>query len=233
MRQLALAVRLRDSAVFDTFHPGPNGEAVDYLRDVTVRDTPGAWLWGPRGVGKSHLLQAGCAAVSGAAYLPAAELAPRGPAALEGWEDRPLVCLDDLHRLAGERAWELALFALVNRLAERGGRWLAAATGSPSASGFCLPDLASRFAWGAAFRLEPLDDDGRIAALRLRACHRGLDLPPDTASYLLRRLPRDMRMLCEWLDRLDVASLAAQKRLTIPFVRAVMAGAAAGPEAQP
>jgi len=72
------------------------------------------------------------------------------------------------------------------------------------------------------FRLEPLDDEDRILALRLRAGHRGLELPDETARYLLRRLPRDMRALCEWLDRLDIASLAAQKRLTVPFVRGVL-----------
>ena len=231
MRQLVLPVRLRDSAVFDTFHPGPNGEAVDYLRHVTARGTPGAWLWGPAAVGKTHLLQAACAFVAGAAYLPANELAARGPAALEGWEDRPLVCLDDLHRLAGEPAWELALFSLVNRLGERGGKWLAAAAASPSASGIRLPDLVSRLSWGTAFRLEPLDEEERIGALRLRARHRGLELPPETARYLMRRLPRDMRALCNWLDRLDVASLAAQKRLTVPFVRDVITGTEEGPGA--
>jgi DnaA family protein len=231
MRQLVLAVRLPDSAVFDAFHPGPNGEAVEYLRHVTARGTPGAWLWGPAAVGKTHLLQAACGSVVGAAYLPADELAARGPAALEGWEDRPLVCLDDLQRLAGDPAWELALFSLVNGLGEHGGKWLAAAAASPSASGIRLPDLVSRLSWGTAFRLEPLDEEERIAALRLRARHRGLELPPETARYLMRRLPRDMRALCDWLDRLDVASLAAQKRLTVPFVRDVIAGAEEGPGA--
>ncbi|MDH5572845.1 MAG: DnaA regulatory inactivator Hda, partial [Gammaproteobacteria bacterium] len=39
------------------------------------------------------------------------------------------------------------------------------------------------------------------------------------AKYLLKHCPRDMKSLFEMLDRLDHASLAAQRKLTIPFVR--------------
>jgi DnaA family protein len=51
---------------------------------------------------------------------------------------------------------------------------------------------------------------------------RGFELPDETAQYLLRRLPRDMATLCRFLDELDEASLAAQRRLTVPFVKEVM-----------
>jgi hypothetical protein len=63
---------------------------------------------------------------------------------------------------------------------------------------------------------------GELAALRLRAAGRGLDLPEDTALYLLRRFPRDMHALGRLLDEMDVASLTAQRRLTVPFVRAIL-----------
>ncbi len=222
MRQLPLAVRLRDTALFSTFHPGPNAEVLAHLREIGATPAPVAWIWGPPASGKTHLLQATCAATPGAAYLPAGELAELGPGALQGWEGRPVVCLDDVDRFAGDDDWERALFVLFNGLAEAGGRLVVSARASPAATPFRLPDLASRLAWGAVFRLEPLDDEDRIRALRLRAGHRGLELPDETARYLLRRLPRDMRGLCEWLDRLDVASLAAQKRLTVPFVREVL-----------
>ena len=222
MRQLPLPVRLRDFAVFDTFEPGPNGAVVAVLMNPAAAG-PAAWLWGPEGSGKSHLLQAACAARADAAYLPAREMLPSGPAVLEGWEDRGLVCIDDIDLLLGERAWELALFALFNALWERQGCLVASAACAPAGAGFVLPDLGSRLAWGGVFRLEPLDDSARIAALRRRARHRGFDLPEDVGAYLLRRLPRDMRALCGWLDRLDTASLAAGRRLTLPFVREVIA----------
>jgi DnaA-homolog protein len=221
MRQLPLAVQLRDSAVFETFEPGPNGAVVAMLRAPSTTG-PAAWIWGPPGTGKSHLLQAACAARPGAAYLPLCELMEAGPAVLEGWEDRPLVCLDDIDGVAGDAGWELAAFALFNRLWERGRTLVVSAGTSPAATAFSLADLSSRLAWGGVFRLEPLSDEDRVAAMRRRARHRGLELPVEAAHYLLRRLPRDMRELCGWLDRLDTASLAAGKRLTLPFVKSVI-----------
>lgn len=221
MQQLPLAVRLRDFAVFDTFEPGPNGAAVSVL-SAPASAGPALWLWGPSGSGKTHLLQAACAASPSAAYLPVAELLPAGPAVLEGWDDRALVCIDDIDLLAGQRAWERAAFTLFNGLWDRGGCLVASATSGPATTPFLLPDLSSRLAWGGVFHLDPLSDDDRINALRRRAAHRGLQLSDDAARYLLRRLPRDMRALCDWLDRLDVASLAAGKRLTLPFVRSVI-----------
>lgn len=221
MRQLPLAIRLRDFALFETFEPGPNGAAIAALREHSGSG-PALWLWGPASSGKSHLLQAACAAQPGGAYLPVRELLLAGPEVLDGWDDRMLVCIDDIDLLAGKPDWERAAFRLFNSLWEAGGRLVASARAGPAVVRFALPDLHSRLAWGGVFRLESLADDDRVAALKRRAAYRGLELPEDAARYLLRRLPRDMRALCDWLDRLDAASLAAARRLTLPFVRSVI-----------
>ncbi|HKJ77017.1 MAG TPA: DnaA/Hda family protein, partial [Gammaproteobacteria bacterium] len=82
-----------------------------------------------------------------------------------------------------------------------------------------LPDLVSRLGWGLIFHVRPLSDEQMIDALQLRARQRGLDLPADVARYLLRHYRRDMTSLASLLERLDHASLVAQRRLTIPFVK--------------
>ena len=41
----------------------------------------------------------------------------------------------------------------------------------------------------------------------------------EVANYLLTRFPRDTHSLFALLDKLDSATLAAQRRLTIPFLR--------------
>ena len=69
------------------------------------------------------------------------------------------------------------------------------------------------------YQLRELDEAGRVEALRLRAAQRGLQLPPETSEYLLRRVPRDLTSLYRILDQLDEASLIAQRRLTVPFIR--------------
>jgi len=86
-----------------------------------------------------------------------------------------------------------------------------------------MPELTTRLAWGPVIALRALDDEARIAAFQQRATARGLDLPDETARYLLVRVQRNMVQLDALLDRLDTASLAAQRKLTVPFVREVLA----------
>ena len=95
---------------------------------------------------------------------------------------------------------------------------------APRECGFDLPDLASRMSQLPTYGLKPLAEDDRVAALRLRAEHRGLNLPEDTARFLLKRSRRDMTTLYTLLDRLDREALKAKRRLTIPFVREVLDG---------
>jgi DnaA family protein len=217
MKQLALGVRLRDGAVFDSFAPGANSEIVAALQAPA---TEPVWLWGERGSGKTHLLQAVCAAAAGtAAYFPLNRAAGLPPEALVGFEASRVLCVDDVDDVAGDIHWERALFGLYNAAAELGHRIIFAAAVAPRQPAWLLEDWRSRAGACVVYRLRELDDAGRIEALRLRAAQRGLQLPAETADYLLHRMPRDLRSLLAVLDELDEASLVAQRRLTIPFIR--------------
>lgn len=221
--QLPLAIRLDDGAVFETFFAQGNEASVDYLESL-CRDLsgPGAWLCGAEASGKSHLLQAVCARVGeGALYLPLAELLTVGPTVLEGAATRRCVCLDDLEVTAEVHEWERALFALYEAVVANGTPLVVAANAPQRQVSFKLADLASRFSLLPTFALRPLGDEGRIAALMLRARQRGLELPEETARFLTTRARRDMASLYSMLDRLDEASLIAKRRLTIPFVKEV------------
>lgn len=221
MSQLALPLQLQDHAVFDSFWPAGNDTLVSFLKELVRRGAgPGCWIWGGAASGKTHLLQAVCdKARDASVYLPLAQLDAVGPGVLDGLASRPFVCLDDVQFVAGESEWERGLFNLYNQVAELGGAMIAAATATPRECGFGLADLESRFSRLPAFRIAPLDEAERIRALQLRAGFRGLDLPDDTAHFLLNRSRRDMASLYSLLDQLDAAALEAQRRLTIPFVK--------------
>ncbi|MGQ0385203.1 MAG: DnaA regulatory inactivator Hda [Gammaproteobacteria bacterium] len=224
MRQLPLGVQLAVTHRFETFHEGPNREAVAALaRQSGPAAGPPLWLHGPAGSGKSHLLQAACARAGEigltAAWLPLARVRDSDPGMLAGFERIGLVALDDVQSIAGHADWERALFTLWNDLAEQRGRLVLAAAQAPAALAIRLPDLASRLAASQVHRLQPLGETDQAEALLRRARHRGLQLPPETLTYLTRRAPRDFAALCRLLDELDAESLAAQRRLTVPFVR--------------
>jgi len=226
MSQLALPLQLADHAVFASFLDSGNETLVATLADIAAGgEGHGCWLWGSASTGKTHLLQAVCdAAGDRAVYLPLSMLADAGPEILEGLASRELICIDDLGLVAGQTAWDMALFDLSNQIFDAGAQLIVSAVSAPRECAIELADLKSRLAKLPVFQLHVLDEDERVSALQLRSKHRGLELPGDTARYLLKRSRRDMASLYEVLDRLDREALRAKRRLTIPFIRGVLEG---------
>jgi DnaA family protein len=207
--------------VLGNFLEANNALALAAARSLATAGGAGAlFLHGAVGSGKSHLLQALCVAVPGAAFLPLATLAELGPGVLEGAATLPLVAIDDIDRIAGDAAWEEALFKLYN--ARRGSGLAVAAMAPATRLPIRLPDLVSRLAALTHYALRPLDELQQRQALQLRARSRGFELPEETVVFLQRRFPRDMGRLAAVLDELDAASLAEQRRVTVPFIRQVL-----------
>jgi DnaA family protein len=227
VQQLPLGVRLPDRAVFESFLPARNRQAVEHTARVASGEVSGAtWICGPPGTGKTHLLQAVCArageAGGRAGYFPLRELAALGVGVLDGLASLECICLDDVDRVVGELEWEQALFSLLREVQEKEARLIVAARSPPGLLSWKLPDLGSRCTAAAIFQLRELDERERQEALQLRARLRGFELPEETSRWLQRRFPRDMRTMCELLDTLDEAALVAQRRLTVPFIRSVL-----------
>ena len=98
-------------------------------------------------------------------------------------------------------------------------RLLLAATASPRELPVQLPDLQSRLTLALVFQLHALSDEDKLRALQLRASRRGLHLTDEVGRFILTRGERSMSALFELLERLDQASLQAQRKLTIPFLK--------------
>lgn len=234
MRQLALGVSLRERASFDSFYTAAAPEAVQQLRRLAAGRAGIVWLHGPSGAGKSHLLQAVCHACAPelrVGLFPLREIvstseATQLSARLDGWQTLNVCCVDDVDVAVGLKPLELALFSLYRELDERRGVLIVSAQQPPTGFRWIVPDLGSRFAAAQVYRLRELDESEQANALRQRAQMRGLQLPDETLRYLQRRFPRDMRSLCALLDKLDTASLAEQRRITVPFIREVLGDAA-------
>ena len=222
--QLPLHISLRDSATFANFLPADNAQVLLQLIDAAaLQGEQFIYLWGAEGTGKTHLLQAVCHALSASGsngvYLPLSYEAI-SPEMLDGLEGMPLIAIDDVQAIAGNRDWETALFNLYNRVRDGGqGHLVVTGTSNPQALGLALPDLESRLLWGLVFQLHALDDEQLAEAMQLRAKGRGMDMPADVAAYILKRCPRDMHALFELLEKLDHESLVAKRKLTVPFIK--------------
>ena len=219
--QQALPFALGDRGTFRHFVAGRNGELVERLRRMP-RASGNAfdcvWLFGDPGTGKTHLLQAVCNEQVNAAYIPAREIATKGDG-IEAYGKFDTVAVDDVPEWIGTAASERSLMGLYNGLRGRHAHMVLTAHCSPRDLAFALPDLGSRLRAAACYRLAPLDDRDKLRLLSRVARERGFELPDEVAQFLLARTSRDQRELLCVLGRLDQASLAQGRRLTIPFVK--------------
>lgn len=227
-RQFPLDLRWPPHQHLDAFYPGGNEAALCEIAAFAV-EAPRAWVFlhGATGTGKSHLLIGACRAAdeSGrdARYLSLAQLPEPRADAIGGIDAEGLVAVDDVGAVTGDRDAELALFDLFNRAKAASAQMLFAATAPPPGLGIGLPDLVSRLSSCTQCALHPLDDAGRRAMLRLLAARMGLRLDDEVLDWWFARQPRDSASLVALLRRIDRAALAAQRRVTIPFLRELLA----------
>lgn len=223
--QLPLVLRAPADQRLETFVG--NDIAVAALRALAQGDDTGtAYVSGAEASGKTHVLLATVAAANeagrNAAYLPLHAMCGHLAAALDGREAAALVALDGLNAIVGEREDETALFHFHNRARAAGCSVIYAARTHPDGLGLELPDLRSRLAQGLRFTLATPDDDARCEILRRRAARRGLLLDEAALEFLLRRASRNLSELATLFERIDRESLAAQRRVTVPFLRELL-----------
>lgn len=219
MQQIPLNLRLRDSATFENFVVGPNQTAAIYLQNFSPG---GIFLWGQPGTGRTHLLNASCHQLGNSVYLPLREATHLSPEMFSGLDSVACVCIDDVDAIAGQRMWEEALFHLYNHMEAHQTRLILTANTIPSHLNLTLPDLTSRLNACMRFQILPLSDTDKLVVLQQRARAKGLELSEEVGNYVLNHYSRDLSALLTLLDQLDHASLASQRRLTIPFVKAVL-----------
>ncbi len=230
-RQLPLALRYPPDQRLETFVAAP-AAAIAQLRALVAGDGEWLYLSGPAGVGKTHLALGGCAEAESsgrpAHYLPLRAWCGRGGEALPAPVPGGFHALDGIEALAGDRDAEVALFDFHNAARDVGAHVLYTARETPELLGLRLPDLRSRLGQCARIVLQVPGDAERAEILRLRAARRGLQFEDAAIDWLLRRVGRDLGSLTRLLDRLDRESLAAQRRLTVPFLREVLGPDGAG-----
>ncbi len=175
--------------------------------------TFGTVLWGPPDSGKSHLVAVMMQKVSGAVCLEAADLGEEEPS------EAPLVVVENVDRGVGR---EKSLLHLYNAISERGGHLFLTGRSAPTLWDIALPDLSSRLRGVPAVRIEPPDDMLLGGVLAKMFADRQVTVDERVVRYILRRTNRSFAAVRETVAALDRASLSAQRRVTVPFVRDVL-----------
>jgi len=183
-------------------------------------------LSGASGSGKTHLLSSLCHLADQHAlaviYLPLADFDELSPEVCEGLESADLICLDDIDAIAGNPQWEEALFHLYNRIRDQQKKLLVSAQNGAANLNIQLADLRSRLAWGVNLHINTLSDQSKRDLLIQRSRQMGMEMPAEVAIYLLNHFDRNLNQLMSLLEKLERASMAAKRKLTVPFIREVL-----------
>lgn len=222
--QIPLALRWPAHQRFASFVAGANAPGIDILREAAHgAGADRVFLAGARGSGKSHLLIAVCAEAAAvgrsAQYLDLSRLGEAAGATIRRFAGSDVLAIDNLDVLVGHASAEHALFDLYNRCRAEGTTLVFAASDPPTALALQLPDLVSRLSACTQWQIRPLDEAMRRRIVRDLASARGLELDDAVLDWLFTRRARDLGTLVGLLDRIDQAALAAQRRVTVPFLR--------------
>ena len=223
-KQLPLHFEFRANQTFDDFFPGSNLEIINHLqKSIAGNGESQIFLWGQAGLGKSHLLQACCHQAQSlelsSFYFALSPSELPDPALLKGLDKFDIVCFDNIEHIAGDSVWETAFFNFFNLHRDQGHTLILSADCPPNEIAIRLPDLKTRLNWGLTLKIPPLSDDDRIAALIFKADQMGFEISPKAGRFLLTHYDRNLSSLWVLLTRLDKASLAAKRKLTIPFLK--------------
>lgn len=195
-----------------------NRAAYDRVRGWRNWEQPVLLLHGPEASGKTHLTHI-WAAETQAEFLP--------PDALTNGKIAELLAnnalsgrfvIDGLEQVTDETA----LFHLLNGIREQGGMLLLVSRVAPSRLGIALADARSRVNAAPAVATDAPDDVLLHAVLAKQFADRQLRIGEDVTRYLLARMDRSFASAREWVERIDAASLAAQRRVSVALLRELM-----------
>ena len=233
--QTIIPVNAENELTFANFIIGENGALVQQLEEVVTRasstsgsrnSTPSiVYLWAESGAGKSHLIHSLCELArsnqSECHFLSLSEINVLDRLNEYDFSGQ-VVCVDNLQVICGNRELEIAFLSFYERLCAASGCLAVAARKPPNKSGFVLADLASRLNAGAIWRVIPMTDRDKKIALRQRAEVRGFMLTEQVMDFVMTHFDRDTVSLFALLDRIDRASLAHHRKVTVPSIKEII-----------
>jgi len=209
---------------FASFVEGENQPLIYSLNTIIEKEkSDSLYIWGPTGTGKTHLLQAACKKANEinyhVTYMPLKQYKDFSPEMLDGLGELDLVCVDDLEYISDSIEWQQRLTLLFNEIRDNNNSIIISSAVSPKNINIELNDLKSRLVWGQVYKIKSPNDELKIEILRKKAAERSFQLSNNVAEFLIRRSNRDLNSLIEILDEIDRSSLAAKRKVTIPFIK--------------
>lgn len=201
---------------FERFLGRGNAELVHVLQN---EHAPFVLVWGNKGAGKSHILQAwaGHCAQAGqkAFYLDAAR-----DHLSDYLQEADCVAVDQVEQL--DDAGQAALFNLFNAFRNSGRGSLLLAAESPPNKLLLREDLRTRIGACLVYEVKPMEREEKIAALAHTAAARQWEIDPGIFHYLLDHWRQDLNSLLHMLEQLAAYTAATKRPLTLNLLKQLL-----------
>ena len=192
------------------------------------------FLYGPTGLGKTHLMQAVGNALLQAKpnarvmYMTAESFVQDFVSSLQkgkveefkkNCRSLDLLLVDDIHLLAGKEASLVEFFYTFNALLDESKQIILTSDRYPKELTELDPRLVSRFSWGLSVGVEPPDIETRIEILLKKAESSGIDLPRNCALFIAQQVVANVRELEGALNKVVAISRFKGTTIDLDVVR--------------
>ena len=199
---------------FDNFVVGPSNRFA-HGAAIAVSKAPGQtynplFLYGPPGVGKTHLLYAIANTIrrnnpdANIVYVRANEFTNELIDAIKSgkniefrskYREADLFLIDDIQFIAGKESTQEEFFHTFNTLYENHKQIVMTADRKPSDMLTLEDRLRTRFEWGLLADIQPPDYETRMAILRNKADQLGLNLDDEVCNYIANNITNNVRQI--------------------------------------
>ena len=199
---------------FDNFVVGPSNRFA-HSAAIAVSKTPGQvynplFLYGPPGVGKTHLLYAIANGIrkenpnANIVYIKGDQFTNELIAAIQNgkniefrskYREADLFLIDDVQFIAGKESTQGEFFHTFNKLYEEHKQIVMTSDRKPSDMLTLEDRLKTRFEWGLLADIQPPDYETRMAILKNKAKNLGLNLSDDVCNYIAINVTNNVRQI--------------------------------------